>query len=452
MKEKKRLIIVLLLLVFFLLPYVNAKINYVIPQSGTHKNVKSWLTFEDAQKPPPDATGTPVYTLTNDKIKKIPTMVTFVGKEAFSTQLTPLDFEGLSRASEVSHQYYTSHDIAFLPEKNQRLVVLNPDIQDEFYLKYTPHSGKNALAALPKWPYTSKYVPLVMGFKTPKKRVGFYIGNGNEYGTDNVAYIRAYDQDGKQIGVTLFREHFPNAIQTFIGIESRGVGISRLSLDYGRTNLPELIDDIITEDYVPEVVPRSDLYIKSVRYSSNTIVAVVCNGGDIKTSNFLVAFSVYDVTSLSRFEGVLHPTQCIEIPSKSYSQTFQFAHELYPVYAYVDPKDLIIETNEKNNQFIRNKGKELAPVINKSTKTSTTGQSTIPSVPEELPGPQNPSSTDLEIESVIEDSLPSLPVKKELYGYCAEDAECITEKCVKNKCVQQGALFKLLKRLQFLFK
>ncbi len=305
--------IVPLLVVIVISPFVFAKISYITPQKGSDENIKSWLTFEDATQYVPENSVPPVYTATNDKIKKIPTAVRFVGKEAFSPNSKILDFEGLSRTTEVTNQYLDTYGITFLPEKNQHLVILNTDIQDEFYLKYPAHSGKTALAAQPEWPFTSKFVPLVMAFKTPKKRIGFYIGNGNEYGNDNVAYVKAYDAQGKQIGVTLFREHFPNAIQTFIGIESRRVGISRLSLDYGRTNLPELIDDIITEDYVSEPIPRADLYIKSVGYTSNAILAVVCNNGDIKTSNFFVQFSVYDVSSLSFFKGEIHPTQCVDV-------------------------------------------------------------------------------------------------------------------------------------------
>lgn len=445
MRENKRVIIVLSLLVLFLFPYADAKINQAVSQTGTHDNVKSWLTFEDAKKDLPYLTGTPVYTLTNDKIKKIPTSIKFVGKEAFSPQIAPVDFEGLPRASEVFNHYYTSRGVVFLPEKNQRLVILNQDIQDEFYLKYTAHSGKNALAALPKWPFTGKYVPLVMGFKTPKKRVGFYIGNGNEYGTDNVAYIRAYDAEGKQIGVTLFKEHFPNAIQTFIGIESRGVGISRLSLDYGRTNFPELIDDVITEDYVPEIIPRSDLYIKSVTYDFANIIAVVCNNGDVVTSNFLVEFLANGITSLSRYDGTVYPTQCIDVVSKPYHVTFRLSEEFYPVKVRVDPKDFIIELNENNNQFIRNKGKELAPVVHKSVEQQE--EKLMPSVPEELPTFQKPSSTDLEVDAVIDNSLPAFPVKKELYAYCTSHTDCLTEKCIKNRCVQEGALIAFFKKL-----
>ena len=435
---KKSVFIFLLILLFSLFS--------VATVSGKIRVVKSFITNEDAQQYTPQLNAVPVTVLRNDNIKQQPSYVKFVSRDVFSANAKIIDFEDLKRGKLVTDQYSKSHGVLFVPEQKQELIIVNSEVEDEFYLKYLPQSGKNALLAMPQWPWTSKFVPLNMEFNAPKKRVGFYIGNGIEYWKDNVAYIKAFDKNGKQVGVTLLYEHFPNDVQTFIGVEATGAGISRISLDLGKTNLPELIDDVvIDENYVTEIVPRADVYINKLHYNFDKIIAVVCNKGQASTSNFQVQFILNSISSTSQFKGEILPTQCVEIFSKPYHTTFKVSDELYPIKAKVDPKDYLIEENENNNEFVRKVAKELAPVIHKQENVKN-----MNNLNQDKP---KQKVVDNETEGINENILPDpeeIPVEEfktqpplqELGYYCEMHTDCLSAFCSKNRCTQKGVLIR----------
>lgn len=104
-------------------------------------------------------------------------------------------------------------------------------------------SGEYSIAADAAWPGMSNNKPLVITLRNGAEAVGFFLGNGNAYGTQVTATITFYGKDGQLLG-TLSRSDVGDPVTTFVGAKSN-VPIYRITVDYGNTGLSEELDDFM---------------------------------------------------------------------------------------------------------------------------------------------------------------------------------------------------------------
>lgn len=104
-------------------------------------------------------------------------------------------------------------------------------------------SGEYSLFNNATSPNTSANDPLIIGFNTPVKAFGFFLGGGNKYGQQVSPIITVYGEYNAVIGV-FQKNNIPSAVTTYLGVKSNKP-IHRVTIDYGDTLLGEEIDDLM---------------------------------------------------------------------------------------------------------------------------------------------------------------------------------------------------------------
>lgn len=104
-------------------------------------------------------------------------------------------------------------------------------------------SGEYSLFNNATYPNTSANDPLILGFNTPVKAFGFYLGNGDKYGQQVDATITVYGEFNTVLA-TLKKSNVSYPATTFFGVSSNKL-IYRVTIDYGNTSLGEEIDDLM---------------------------------------------------------------------------------------------------------------------------------------------------------------------------------------------------------------
>ena len=102
-------------------------------------------------------------------------------------------------------------------------------------------SPPNAMMANPDFPHTSNNIPLTVLFESGREKVGMFVGAASEL----TVKLTAFDEESRTIGSV----KVPTTADglTFIGLSSPNVPIFKVSLDYGDTPEPEVIDDFMFE-------------------------------------------------------------------------------------------------------------------------------------------------------------------------------------------------------------
>ncbi len=163
---------------------------------------------------------------------------------------------------EVPRDYFTQHDAVVIDFEDAELfpesqyartygVKFNgPDsqavrINDNNRRGDETISGQYSIMNDALFPKTSVNVPFVLSFADVNSvsAVGFYMGNGNDYGESVTATITVLGAENRILGI-VNRTNVSNPVTTFVGVKA-SERISKVLIDYGNTLLSEDIDDVM---------------------------------------------------------------------------------------------------------------------------------------------------------------------------------------------------------------
>lgn len=145
-----------------------------------------------------------------------------------------INFDNLPNAKVIADSYFASFGVTFENSKTTRAIIYGNEPANA---RSSPNVASNDAVA----PLTSSGVPMKIAFDTPKRQVGFWLGNGS--GQNPTALVTALNVAGGIVCQT----RVPNVADPhniFVGIDTGQLNISYVEIDYGQTTLSESIDDL----------------------------------------------------------------------------------------------------------------------------------------------------------------------------------------------------------------